>query len=671
MNQLDRTIRLLTGFGLLALVFGLPQSAFANIKLPSLVGDNMVVQHHAKVRIWGWADPGENVSVTMAKKSARTQADSKGKWEVQIGPFQPGGPHEMKIAGKNTIVVKNILVGEVWVASGQSNMEWQLRNSAHGAEEIAAANTPEIRLFTVKKATSLDTRDDVAGKWVLCSPDTAGDFSAVAYFFGKELHQATKVPVGLIHSSWGGTPAEAWTSRSALAAVPEFHSLVEALDKSAASLPSALRDYQAALAEWERKNYLQDPGNRGAELGYAKPDHNESEWKTMRLPQAWETAGLSIDGAVWFRKTIEVPAGWAGKDLSLSLGAIDDFDTTYFNGGQVGTTGTETPNYWMAPRKYVVPGHLVRAGRNVIAVRVFDHYGDGGFTGPASDMWIGPVNSASVSLVGDWVYKVEFAAEPVKVDYSTQPVAPTGSRNPNSPTVLYNAMLAPLTSYSIRGVIWYQGESNAGRARQYRTLFPCMIRDWRAAWKEGDFPFLFVQLANYQAPRAEPSESGWAELREAQLMTLKVPETGMAVIIDIGEERDIHPKNKKDVGHRLALWALANTYGQKLEYSGPMYERFTVEGDKIRVRFSHAAGLTTKGEAALEGFAIAGADGKFVWAKAKIEGTDVVVWNESIRNPRAVRYGWADNPAVNLYNGAGLPASPFRTDVDGDVGPQR
>ncbi len=651
----------LFGFGML--LFG-ATTARADVKLPAIVGDNMVVQRDAKVRIWGWAEPGEQVTVTMAGKSASAKTSADGRWEVMIGPYAAGGPHRMTIAGKKTVTLENVLVGEVWVGSGQSNMEWPLVNAKNGPDEVSRANYPEIRHFTVTKATSLDPREDVEGHWVVCSPDTAGSFSAVAYFFGRELNQTLKVPVGLIHTSWGGTPAEAWTRREALVADSQFQPMVKALASSLESLPTAQKEYEAAIVEWNRKNMLQDPGNKGFDLGYARDEFADADWQTAKMPQYFESTGLAIDGSVWYRKAFDVPAAWAGKDLALSLGPIDDFDTTYVNGTKVGGIGEETPNFWMVPRKYTVPGSLVRAGRNVIAVRVFDHTGNGGFGGSAGDLWLRPAAGGDmVSLAGDWRYKVETGAAPIMVDYSTQPVAPPGAGNPNSPTVLYNAMIAPLTPYTIRGAIWYQGEANADRGRQYQTLFPTMIRDWRKMWGEGDFPFYFVQLANWQPRKAEPAESHWAELREAQTMTLREPQTGMAVTIDIGETDDIHPRNKQDVGRRLALWALAKTYGTKTEFSGPLYASYGVESNKIRVRFSHAEGLRTKDGAPVEGFAIAGADGKFVWAKASVEKDSVVVWSDAVAEPKAVRYAWADNPVTNLYNGAGLPASPFRTDA--------
>jgi sialate O-acetylesterase len=379
----------------------------------------------------------------------------------------------------------------------------------------------------------------------------------------------------------------------------------------------------------------------------------------MDLPQQFETAGLLIDGAVWFRRVLELPESWAGKDLVLNLTPIDDQDITYFNGKKVGSIGRETPNSYMVPRKYVVPGSLVHGGRNVIAVRVFDSAGEGGFSRGGA-MSIGPNEGEVISLRGAWDYKVELALEPKHPDWGSRPEA-VGVSNQNNPSVLYNAMIAPLVPFAIRGAIWYQGESNAGRAYQYRTLFPIMIRNWRSAWGH-DFPFYFVQLANWHANKAEPDESDWAELREAQTMTLREPQTGMAVTIDIGDENDIHPRNKLDVGRRLAAWALAGTYGEKVIPSGPLFDRFTVEGDWVRIRFKHGVGLKTSDGGPVKGFAIAGEDRRFVWADARIDGDAVIVSSPKVLKPVAVRYGWADNPIANLYNGAGLPASPFRTD---------
>ena len=644
---------------ILATVFA--QSAFADVRVPAIIGDNMVLQQGKKIRIWGWANPNEKVSVVFASQKANAVADVSGHWQTLLGPVKAGGPFELTISASNTLTIKNVLVGEVWICSGQSNMEWPLINSQNGADAVAQANYPEIRLFTVQKTTSRTPLDDVKGQWIVTTPDKVGQFSAVGYFFGRELYQKLNVPVGLIHTSWGGTPAEAWTSNDALATTSDLQPILARYQEGLKNVGERQQEYARRLAEWSQKNLYQDEGNKGEALGYAASQTNTADWPTMNLPQYFETAGLKMDGAIWFRKEIEIPQSWAGRSLELNLAAIDDFDTTYFNGTKVGGIGSETPNSYNVPRHYKIPAELVRAGKNVIAVRVFDSAGEGGFG--AGTMSLRPSEGAEepVSLGGLWSYKVELALTPKSPDWGSRPEA-AGPTNQNSPSVLYNAMIAPLTPLTIRGAIWYQGESNAGRAYQYRTLFPTMIRNWRNAWGEGDFPFYYVQLANFQPIKDAPGESEWAELREAQTLTLHEPQTGMAVIIDIGEAKDIHPRNKVDVGHRLALWALANTYGEKIEYSGPLFQSFSIEGDKLRVKFRHAAGLKTSDGGAPKGFAIAGEDHKFVWADARIEGDEVVLSSKEVTKPIAVRYAWADNPVCNLYNTIGLPASPFRSD---------
>jgi sialate O-acetylesterase len=637
-------------------------SADAEVRLPAIISDNMVLQQGMKVRIWGNANAGEHVAVTFDKKTSNITADAQGRWQVLIGPFKAGGPYELTVKGDNVLTIKNVLVGEVWLCSGQSNMEWPLVNTTGGAEAVAQAKNPEIRLFTVEKHTSTSPLTDVEGHWVVTTPDDAAHFSAVGYFFGRELYEHLKVPIGLINSSWGGTPAEAWTSHEALLSSPELKPILDRYESSLNALPETKATYAQALAQWEEKNLYIDSGNKGEALGYADPSTSTTDWSQMDLPKQIEAAGLLIDGAIWFRKVVELPAEWSGKDLVLNLPPIDDQDVTYFNGAKIGSIGRETPNSYMVPRKYVVPGSLVRAGRNVIAVRVFDSAGEGGF-GRGGAMSVGPAGAAESSLIslrGTWDYKVELALEPKHPDWGSRPEA-VGVSNQNNPSVLYNAMIAPLVPFAIRGAIWYQGESNAGRAYQYRTLFPIMIRNWRTAWGQ-EFPFYFVQLANWHASKAQPDESDWAELREAQTMTLREPQTGMAVIIDIGDENDIHPRNKLDVGRRLAAWALAGTYGQKVIPSGPLFDKYTIEGDKVRIRFKYGSGLKTIDGGPVKGFAIAGEDHRFVWADARIDGDTVIVSSPTVPKPVAVRYGWADNPIANLYNNAGLPASPFRTD---------
>ena len=645
---------------LLLLVF--VGAARADVRLPAIISDNMVLQQGTKVRIWGNARPGERVIVAFQNKSSEAVADGQGRWAVFIGPLKSGGPADLTVKGANTLTIKNVLVGEVWLCSGQSNMEWPLANTIGATETLAQANYPEIRMFRVEHHTSEEPLADLEGRWIVTTPDEAAHFTAVGYFFGRELYQRLKVPVGLINSSWGGTPAESWTSHEALVASPELKPILDRYESSLNMLPQAKEAYAQALAQWEEKNLYIDAGNKGEALGYADPATSTADWSKMDLPQQFETAGLLIDGAVWFRRVLELPESWAGKDLVLNLTPIDDQDVTYFNGKKVGSIGRETPNSYQVPRKYVVPGALVHGGRNLIAVRVFDSAGEGGFSrgGAMSIAPTGAAESEVISLRGAWEYKVELALEPKHPDWGSRPEA-VGVSNQNNPSVLYNAMIAPLVPFAIRGAIWYQGESNAGRAYQYRTLFPIMIRNWRSAWGH-EFPFYFVQLANWHANKAEPDESDWAELREAQTMTLREPQTGMAVTIDIGDENDIHPRNKLDVGRRLAAWALAGTYGQKDIPSGPLYDRFTIEGDKIRIRFKHGVGLKTSDGGVVKGFAIAGEDRRFVWADARIDGDTVIVSSSKVIKPVAVRYGWADNPLANLYNSAGLPASPFRTD---------
>ena len=642
---------------LLLLVFS--GVARAEVRLPSIIGDNMVLQQGVKVRIWGKANAGEHITVTFEKKSVNTVADQQGHWQVWLGSLKAAGPSDLTIKGSNVLTIKNVLVGEVWICSGQSNMEWPLVNTVNGSEAVAQANYPEIRLFTVAHKTSVSALDDVQGRWVVTTPEDAANFSAVGYFFGREIYQHLKVPIGLINTSWGGTPAEAWTSADALKSSAELQPILDRYESSLKALPETKEAYARALVQWEEKNLYVDGENKGEALGYADPATSTADWAKMDLPKQFEAAGLLIDGVVWFRKVVDVPASWAGKDLVLNITAIDDYDVTYFNGTKIGGTGRETPDSYMIPRKYSVPGSLVRSGRNVIAVRVFDRAGEGGF-GRAGEMSLRVDGADPISLRGNWDYKVELALEPKHVDWGSRPEL-VGASNQNSPSVLYNAMLAPLFPFAIRGAIWYQGESNAGRAYQYRTLFPTMIRNWRSAWGY-DFPFFFVQLPNWRARQDLPGESDWAELREAQAMTLHEPRTGMAIAIDIGDGDDLHPRNKLDVGRRLAALALGNVYGRPMIASGPLFDRFRIDGNEVRISFKYAQGLKTSDGGRVKGFALAGADHRFVWADARIEGETVIVSSPSISKPVAVRYGWGDNPLVNLYNKADLPASPFRTD---------
>jgi len=642
------------------------EKAEGSLRLAPVFTDNMVLQRDRLIPVWGWAKPGEQIAVSIQDRTAVARAGEDGKWKAVLEELPVGGPYEMTIAGEESIVLKNVLVGEVWVCSGQSNMQMPVMVGGYGVkngqEEVAKADYPKIRLFTVPMMTAAEPQEDFEGKgWVECSPETVPAFTAVGYFFGRQLHQDLGIPVGLIHSSWGGTLAEAWTSAAGLRTLPDFKpglDEVENLLKEHEDLQAAR---EAKIGEWVKSLDDFDLGSTRDSASYADPERDVSDWKVMDLPQLWDKAGLEdYDGFMWFRREVEIPAEWAGKDFVLHLGPVNDWDRTFFNGTKIGAH--EVPGEWDKPREYTVPGSLVKAGRNAIAVRVYDMGNRGGICGKPEEMCLQLANVVGmkpISLAGEWRYK-EGSNEKTRAEEPKLPREVGAIQN--TPTVLFNAMISPLVPYAIRGAIWYQGESNAGRAYQYRTLFPTTIVDWRRHWNQGDFPFLFVQLANFQAVVPEPDESDWAELREAQMMTLRLPNTGMACAIDIGEATDIHPRNKQDVGKRLALAARHVAYGERLVYSGPLYRSMDVVGDRIRLHFRHVGGgLAAKDGEELKGFAIAGKDGKFVWAKAKIDGDTVVVWNDEVPEPAAVHYAWANNPVCNLVNREGLPASPFRT----------
>jgi sialate O-acetylesterase len=627
--------------------------------LHQLFTDHVVLQRGVRFPVWGWTTPGARVSVRMNGKEASAIADERGRWTARLGPFEAGGPHTLTVEGPQSVTLKDVLVGDVWLASGQSNMEMDITHVSDAQAEVARADHPLIRLFTVPKVASARPLDTVQARWMVCDPKTVagggwGGFSAVAYFFGRRLQRELNVPVGLIHTSWGGTAAEGWVSPEALASMPDFAPTVGELEKVWADSKTTPAEFDKVMEDWWAKN---DPGS-AASPSWADASFDASGWKRMRLPQAWEEAGLpGFDGVVWFRRTFELPADWAGRDLLLSLGPIDDRDTTYVNGVRVGAL-----SQWDTPRSYRVAARLLRPGLNTVAVRVLDTGVGGGIFGEPAQLRIEPADSGvgtPVSLSGEWSYRASVALGDLKEQPPQQ-----GGNDYSVPNIRYNGMIAPLLPFAVKGAIWYQGETNVGRAAQYERLLPVLVRDWRARFQVGEFPFFIVQLANYLERREAPFDSEWARLREAQLrVSQSVPNSGLAVTIDIGDAKDIHPKNKLDVGERLALVALAKVYGRNLEYSGPVYRRMKVEGERVRLTFDHAGGgLSAKGGGALKGFAVAGTDGRFVWAEASIEGDEVVVWSPQVKRPAAVRYGWADNPECNLYNRAGLPASPFRTD---------
>jgi sialate O-acetylesterase len=626
--------------------------------LHPLFTDHAVLQYGMEVPVWGWTQPGAVVRVSIQGKIAEATADANGKWMAKLPPLAAGGPFQLDVTGPQTAAVKDVLVGEVWVCSGQSNMEWPVLASADPDNEVKNATHPRLRLFDVPNTIAAEPQELVAAQWQACTPETIGNFSAVAYFFGRALQPEVDMPVGLIHTSWGGTVAEAWTSKEALgAALPEFQPAITALEQQVAEQKSGTpTTYEQQLAKWWSDN---DPGSK-AEGGWQAASVPADGWQPMALPVHWEDASLpAYDGIVWFRKTVEVPAELAGKTAVVELGPIDDRDDTWVNGQHVGSNGV-----WTVPRKYNVAANVLVAGANTVAVRVLDTGGGGGICGAADQLRLvvpvqdGVATEVVIPLNGEWQYQ---ASAPLA---NLSPVPQPVGGNPNMVTVLYNGMIAPLLPCAVRGAIWYQGESNAGRAAQYRTLLPTMIGDWRNRFTSNGFSFMIVQLANFMAVQTTPVEEGWADLREAQALTAKNdPLVGIAIITDIGDAADIHPKNKQDVGKRLALQALAITYGKTaIVPGGPEFAELAIDGANAKVKFTNVGGGLVVRDGDLRGFAVAGADGKYAWGTATVAGDTVTVTSTEVPQPVSVRYNWANNPIGNLFNAEGLPAAPFRTD---------
>lgn len=624
--------------------------ASGEVKMPRIFSSNMVLQQGIEIPVWGWADKGERVTISFNNSTVRTKADKDGKWSVKLPVQEYGGPYMLTVKGKNTILFDNVMIGEVWVCSGQSNMEWMLRNTNNAEQEIRTATNSNIRLFTVPKRVAQFPEDDLeGGEWVECSPETVPNFSAVGYLFGRTLSEKLNVPIGLIHTSWGGTVAETWASEETIKNDPD-------LSKSLAELQqldlSNYREQKIASIKEILGGELPeiDMGLQNGNAIWAAVDFNDNDWKIIKTPGLWEEQGYTdVDGIAWYRTTVNLNADQLNIDWTLHLGKIDDSDVAFVNGIEVGKT-----SQYNEDRVYTIKKEILKAGRNVITVRVEDTGGGGGIYGDANELYLTD-GVKKISLAGDWKFKISKA------------LVGNTSVGPNDyPTLLYNGMVKALIPYAIKGAIWYQGESNASRALQYRRVFKNLITDWRTHWNEGDFPFLFVSLANYMQPVDVPSESEWAELREAQTMTLQLPNTGMAMAIDIGEAGDIHPRNKQDVGKRLALNALKIAYNMDIVNSGPMYKSVEFKNGKAIVTFAETgSGLMAKDKYGyVNAFSVAGADRKFHWAKAQIiNDNQVEVSCEDVNYPVAVRFAWANNPDdLNLYNKEGLPAIPFRTD---------
>jgi sialate O-acetylesterase len=633
----------------LTALFFVSVTSHAQLRLPRLVRDSMVLQRDTPLKIWGWADKKKKVQVTFNGKSFKTTSDTAGKWTVVLPATKAGGPFTMDISSGNRITLKDILVGDVWICSGQSNMVLPMeRVKEKYPDEIAQANYPQIRNFFIPTLTDVyKRRDDLpAGSWKSANPQDVLQFSAAAYFFAKTIYEKYHIPIGLINSSVGGTPIEAWTSEEGL---KDFPNLVSRIEKNK---DTAYINNFARNAAGIRPPKPNDRGLNGVKPWY-DTSYVPTGWHSINIPGYWEDQGIKdLDGVVWYRRDIMVPASMTGMPAKLFMGRIVDADFIYVNGKQVGNITYQYP-----PRRYEVPAGLLHAGKNSIVIRVINTAGKGGFV-PDKPYYL-TAGGQQVDLKGEWQYKVGEVYSPVRGNR----IATISFQN--QPAALFNAMVAPLINYTIKGILWYQGEANAGSPAEYKQLLPAMIKDWRAQWQQGDVPFLYVQLPNFMDAQYLPSESNWAILRESELKALSVPNTGMAVAIDLGEWNDIHPLNKKDVGIRLALAAEKVAYGDNnVVYSGPIYQSSKTEGNKIILIFSNTgSGLITNDGEELSQFAIAGADKKFVWAKATIEGNTVTVWSDEVSNPQFVRYAWADNPVgANLYNKEGLPASPFRTD---------
>lgn len=628
----------------------LVQITWADIHLPGIFTDNMVLQRDKNITIWGWADKGERITVQLNKQTATGVADMQGAWKVTLKSEEAGGPHQLVVQGKNKIILSNILIGDVWVCSGQSNMEWPVNKSKDAALEIPQGNFPTIRHIEITKAVATAPSQDIrGGMWQVCSPETVGKFTAVGYYFARELTKDMRVPIGLIHTSWGGTQVESWTSAQSFEASSEFKDMIAKMPRI--DLDSLAKKNSAEMLKKIERLQGPLPTKSTETESWKNPDYNDSQWGNMEVPLLWEQQKLeALDGVVWFRKTIQLTGEDLTKPATINLGMIDDSDDTFINGIKVGSTIQR----WNEKRSYVIPAGVLKEGKNVIAIRVDDTGGGGGFHGAAADMNL-VIGNAVHPLAGKWSYKVESFLE------TAMGISPNAY-----PTLLFNAMIHPIIQMPVKGVLWYQGEANVSRASQYKKAFPLMINDWRKHWSQPDLPFYFVQLASFNEANGNSNMgSTWAELREAQASTLSLPNTGMVVTTDIGDPLDIHPLNKQDVGKRLAAIALNKLYEKGIAYSGPVFKSMEIKGSKIILTFDHAgSGLAVKGtDGYANGFEIAGADKKFYVAQAIVEGNTMVISHEKISAPVAVRYGWADDASqCNVFNTEGLPMAPFRTD---------
>ncbi len=616
----------------------------ANVRMPLIFSDGMVLQRDKQIPIWGFADANESVEIHFNKQIKKTTADKNGKWTVNLAAEKAGGPFELIVIGKNKITIKNVLVGEVWICSGQSNMEFQVFKTMNAEKEISSADYPMIRHFGVAQDLSGTPKDDLKqGKWEVANKENVGNFTAVGYYFARKLYSELKIPIGIINTSWGGTNVETWTSREAFENSPDFKAMIA--DVPTVDINAIFETYKKSVLDNLKKVQGFDVSMENEDQ-FKNANFQDKNWPEIKVPSLWENQQIgNIDGIVWMRKTIILTAEQAKKEAVLHLAKVDDEDKTYVNGVEIGTN-----NLWDKKRIYEIPTNVLKEGTNVISVRITDYSGGGGIYGDPQDLKI-DFKDSSLPLEGLWKFNV------VKVRIEV---------SPNSyPSLLYNAMINPLVPYAIQGALWYQGEANVWRAKEYKKSFPLMINDWRTKFKQGNFPFYFVQLSTFDEFGGNSQKgSRWAELREAQSETLKLPNTGMAVTTDIGNAKDIHPTNKQDIGLRLAAIAMNNLYGKKQVHSGPTYKSQQIKGNQIILTFDNiGGGLSTSNNDELKGFEIAGADKVFHSAKAIIKDNKIIVSSDKVQNPVAVHYGWADDDTtISLFNKEKFPASPFRTD---------
>ncbi|MFN8253543.1 MAG: sialate O-acetylesterase [Ferruginibacter sp.] len=624
------------------------QLCMAQIKLPQIIRDSMVLQRDKKVNIWGWASPAEKITITFNNKKYKTTTSAEGKWMAVLPPTKAGGPYSITIAGKNSITLNQVLFGDVWFCSGQSNMVHQLNiHDVIYAKEIAEANNPNIRQFWVPNIANMQSAQSnlPSGYWKPAVGEDVRPFSAVAYFFAKKLYEQYHVPIGIINASWGGTPIEAWTSEEGL---------MDFADIGKTILKNKDTAYINGFNRRQTANIQPPPADAGltGKQKWYEETYMPRGWKNINIPGYWEDQGIKdLNGTVWYRREINIPATMTGKAAKVFLGRIVDADELFINGRRIGNTTYQYPQ-----RRYAVAADVLKAGKNIFVIRVRNDAGKGGFV-PDKPYCVFSGND-TIDLKGTWQYKVGEVFKP------SIGGGAAGIAAHLQPAALFNAMVNPEINFTIKGFCWYQGESNAGKPAEYAALLPALIKDWRSKWSLGELPFLYAQLPGFMDYNYLPSESNWAILRESQLKALAVNNTAMAVTIDLGEWNDIHPDNKKDVGERLALAAMKLAYNENIVYSGPLYQSNAIDGNKIIISFTNTGGglVTNDGEAPSE-FAIAGADKKFVWAKTKIEGDKIIAWNDAVASPLYIRYAWADNPVnPNVYNKEGLPASPFRTD---------